>query len=336
MRLILCLFLFSLIISCNNGIKKPDVSNIQIDLQVYRFEQDLFKADSADALNAFQKANQFYPNFSGIYLEQILNCNPAWSKDSLIQYLGGFTSSFHPVYDSSAKLFADFSDHENEVKSAMKYVHYYFPEYSLPQKLITYIGPPDGFGDILLKDAWMIGLQQHLGRDASIYQQPWLQETYPLYISYRFCPEYIPVNCMQSIVDDMYPNNKTEASLSVQMIESGKRLYLLQQFLPDTKEYLLIGYSDKQLEDCYQHENVIWNLFIQNNYLQSIDKNIIQNYIQEGPRTQELGEAAPGKIGVFCGWQIVKKYMNEHSDCSLKTLMETDAEKIMLEAKYKP
>ena len=61
-----------------------------------------------------------------------------------------------------------------------------------------------------------------------------------------------------------------------------------------------------------------------------------QNYIQESPKTQELGEAAPGKIGVFVGWQIVKKYMNEHSDCSLKKLMETDAEKIMQEAKYKP
>ena len=336
MRLFISLFLFSLIISCKEGVNKPDVHDIDIPLQTYRFEEDLFTSDSANVLNAFQKVNQFYPNFSGIYLQQILNCDPYWPKDSLIRYVGGFASTFRSVYDSSALLFSHFSTYEEDVKTAMKYVRYYFPEYALPKKIITYIGPPDGFGDILLKDAWMIGLQQHLGRHASIYQQPWFQETYPPYISYRFCPEYIPVNCMQSIVDDLYPNEKSEASLSVQMIEAGKRLYLLQHFLPDTKEFMLIGYTDKQLEDCFQHENVIWNFFIQNDMLQSIDKNIIQNYIQEGPKTQELGEAAPGKIGVFSGWQIVKKYMNEHSECSLKTLMETDAEKIMREAKYKP
>ncbi len=336
MRLFICLFLFSAIISCKDNINKPDVGNIDIPLETYRFERDLFKSDSAHILDAFMKANRFYPSLSDIYLQRILNIPVATPQDTVIRYLNSFTTSFRSIYDSTEVIIQAFSNYETEIKNAMKYVRYYFPDYSLPKKIITFIGPPDGIAYLLMNDALMIGLQQHLGRDALLYKEPWLQDIYPPYISYRFCPEYIQVNCMQSIVEDLFPVEPSDASMSTQMIEAGKRLYLLQRFLPDCKEYLLIGYTEKQLEDCYNHEKVIWSFFIKNNLLQSNDKTAIQNYLGEGPHTQELGEAAPGKIGVFCGWQIVKKFMNNHEDMSLQELMKLDPEKIMQQAKYKP
>jgi uncharacterized protein YjaZ len=87
---------------------------------------------------------------------------------------------------------------------------------------------------------------------------------------------------------------------------------------------------------CLEREAVIWDLFIQNNFLQSIDNNIIKNYIGEGPKTQELGEASPGNIGSFCGWQIVKKYMQQSPSISLDSLLNTNAEIIFEKTKYKP
>ena len=134
----------------------------------------------------------------------------------------------------------------------------------------------------------------------------------------------------------MYPEKKEDASMVVQMVEKGKRLYLLSRLLPYTEEFKLIGYSEKQLKDCYAHEAGIWDLFVQNNFLQTIDNNIIKNYIGEGPKTQELGEASPGNIGSFAGWQIVKKFMEKTPECSLPALMTTDAETIFQKAKYKP
>jgi hypothetical protein len=50
----------------------------------------------------------------------------------------------------------------------------------------------------------------------------------------------------------------------------------------------------------------------------------------------ELGEASPGNIGAFCGWQIIKKYMAENPDVTLLKLMETSAETVFQTAKYKP
>jgi hypothetical protein len=141
---------------------------------------------------------------------------------------------------------------------------------------------------------------------------------------------------MKNVVADMFPDKPGEASLMVQMVEKGKRLFVLNKLLPYKEEDLLIGYSKKQLDDCYNHEAQIWNLFVQNNLLQTIDNNIIKNYIGESPKTQELGEASPGNIGSFSGWQIVKKYMNNNPKLSLDKLMQTDAETIFREAKYKP
>jgi hypothetical protein len=63
---------------------------------------------------------------------------------------------------------------------------------------------------------------------------------------------------------------------------------------------------------------------------------VIKNYIGESPKTQELGEASPGNIGSFAGWQIVKKYMDKNPGKTLKQLMSTDPELIFQEAKYKP
>jgi hypothetical protein len=120
------------------------------------------------------------------------------------------------------------------------------------------------------------------------------------------------------------------------MIEKGKRLFVLQSILPREQPWKLIGYTEAQYNDCLAHESGIWNLFVKNNLLQVIDRNLVRNYLDEGPKTPELGDAAPGNIGSFAGWQIVQAYMNKHSDKSLSDLMATDTETIFREAKYKP
>ena len=106
--------------------------------------------------------------------------------------------------------------------------------------------------------------------------------------------------------------------------------------VPFAKYYQLIGYTEKQLNESKQREAAIWDLFVQNNLLQSIDNNVIKNYIGESPKTTELGESAPGNIGSFCGWQIVQKFMNKFPETTLQQLMTADAETIFSQAKYKP
>ena len=65
----------------------------------------------------------------------------------------------------------------------------------------------------------------------------------------------------------------------------------------------------------------------------------IQTYLNEAPFTPGLGEknqSAP-KLGVWTGWQIVRKYMSKHPEVTLPQLMAmTDAQKILNDSKYRP
>ncbi len=336
MRFIISLVLAVGFFSCGNDKHIPDVSDININITTKRFEKELFSLDSNQLALQLDPLIARYPSFGENFLTTILNTDPRWGGDTALTYVKGFISSYRNVYDSAEKIFSDFSPYEKEIKKALRFLKHYFPAYKAPDNIITYIGPLDGFGDILSEDAFIIGLHHHLGKEFPLYKSIWVKETYPEYISARFEPDYIAVNCMKNVVSDMYPEKKEDASMVVQMVEKGKRLYLLSRLLPYTEEFKLIGYSEKQLKDCYAHEAGIWDLFVQNNFLQTIDNNIIKNYVGEGPKTQELGEASPGNIGSFAGWQIVKKFMEKTPECSLPALMTTDAETIFQKAKYKP
>lgn len=336
MRLLFSLMVVvSVLPACNNS-KIPDVDNITIQLSTRRFERDLFMADTNQLQPAIARLAGQYPVFTQTFLGTILNVDTAWRADSMSRYVKNFITSYRNVYDSSEKVFADFKPFEAEIKKGLQYVSYYFPSYKIPVNIITYIGPLDGFGDILDEGVFYIGLHQHLGNNFSSYRTVWVQETYPDYITQRFGPDYIAVNSIKNIVLDMYPEKSEDKSLLIQMVEKGRRLYLLNKFLPRTAEYKLIGYSEKQLKECYDHESNIWNLFVQNNFLQTIDYNVIKNYVGEGPKTPELGDASPGNIGSFAGWQIVKKFMDKNPKTDLKSLMQMDPEQLFQQAKYKP
>lgn len=337
MRFFLMALLFAVVLTgCKNKNNAPDVSNVKVELTTQRFEQDFFAIDTTQLIPQLDKVISRYPSFGENFLTTILNTDPNWPADSAASYIKSFMSAYRNVFDSSRKLFSDFTPYEKQIKKSVQYLQYYFPEYPAPKKIITYIGPLDGYGDILDTDAFIVGLHQHMGNNFSMYKTEMVRTTYPDYISNRFTPDYIPINCMKNIVLDMYPEKIEDKTLVIQMVEKGKRLFLLQKLVPFAKDFQLIGYTEKQLDESLQREAVIWDLFVQNNFLQSIDNNVIKNYIGESPKTSELGEASPGNIGSFSGWQIVKKYMSLFPETTLEQLMTTDPETIFQKAKYKP
>ena len=324
MRLIISLLLACTFLSCKNDRNTPDVSEIPADLKTYRFEKELFALDTNQLATGLDPLIGKYPSFGEDFLNKILNTDPLWNSETTLAYLKGFVAAFKPVYDSTEKVFSDFTPYEKQLEKAVKYLKHYFPAYKSPQKIITYIGPLDGIGDALSEDAFIVGLHSHLGKSFSLYKSAIVSEVYPSYIIERFEPSYIQVNAMKNVVNDMFPEKSEDKSLVIQMVEKGKRLYVLSRLLPDVDEYMLIGYTEKQLTGSYKNERVIWDLFVQNNFLQNTDFTITKNYIGEGPKTMEFGEDSPGNIGSFSGWQIVKKYMGKKPDVSLTELMNTD------------
>jgi hypothetical protein len=334
-KIFLLLVFVPFLFSCNNN-QIPDVSKIKVDLKLQRFEKDFFAIDTNNILNELQRLRIKYPSFINDYTNQILGFDYKTPPDSLTKYLHLFIRDYRFVKDSADKLFSNFDPHLTEIKQGLQFVKYYFPTYNPPHQVITFIGPFDGYSDVITKDAFAIGLQLHMGSDFSFYKSDISRDIFPEYISRRFTPAHIPVNLIKNVIDDLFPDNSMGKPLIEQMVEKGKRLYLLDKFLPYTPAHLKIGYTDEQLKDCYAHEAVIWDFFLTNDLLNNADQNIVKNYIGESPKTQELGEGSPGNIGSFSGWQIVKKYMDKNSGVSLDQLMKTPAREVYSTSKYKP
>ena len=333
--------------SCKNNKNIPDVSSVKVNLETKRFEQDFFAIDTNNIATSLLKILKKYPRFTPDFIGNILGLDmdslliPLNAQDNAVRL---FIKDYMPIKDSSDMIFKNFSKQNDEIKQGLQFVKYYFPDYKLPQSVITFIGPINANfetsfgtqGDILTSEEVGIGLQLHLGKNFSFYQSPEGQEQYPDFLSNNFDPEHIPVNSMRNIIDDLFPDRSTGKALIEQMVEKGKRLYLLTKFLPYTSEYLCVGYTQKQLKDSYTNEAVIWDFFLNNDLLNNAEQDIIKNYIGESPKTQEFGSDSPGNLGSFSGLQIIKKYMEKFPETKLKDLMNTEAREIFSKSKYKP
>ncbi|MDQ2753265.1 MAG: hypothetical protein M3R72_09620 [Bacteroidota bacterium] len=231
--------------SCKNKKNIPDVSNIKVDVTVKRFERDFFSIDTTHIEASFNKLQQQYGTFVNDYFYNILSI-PA-VPDSVIRNVKLFIHDYKPVYNSAEQQFASFAEQEKEIKRGLQFTKYYFPNYAFPKQIITFIGPFEGYSNVLTESGIAVGLQLYLGKHFPAYQTDYFREIYPDYQSRKFEKAYIPVSSITNIINDIYPPKSGTKSLIEQMVEEGKRMYVLDHLLPETEDTLKTGYTAAQL-----------------------------------------------------------------------------------------
>jgi hypothetical protein len=332
-----------LFFACNN--KKsdaPDVSDIKVDIKLERFDRDFFAIDTNNVLQGLDNLYAKYPGLTNIFLQNVLGLD----SSSTLHGVRNFISMSGNLYDTVNTVFKNTNDLEKDFKKAFQYVKYYFPKYKLPAHIATIAGPVDAMAqsengptpNFLGPDFLGISLQFYLGRNFSVYSDPFfIDNVAPEYRSRRFSKEYITGDAMQLIVNDIFPDKSGGKPLVEQMIEKGKRWYLLDKFLPTTPDSIKTGYTQQQLNWCAENEGLIWGYIIKNEDLYSLTPSVIQTYIGEGPFTQGFSqELSPGNMGQWLGWQIIKKFVSKNPNIKPEEVMTTEPKKILDEAKYKP
>jgi hypothetical protein len=330
--------LLILFYSCGNRQGTPDVSGIAVsEVHIERFDRAFFSLDSNKIQTGLYQLNQQYPWFTNDFVANILGAGPLSDTSQLaFQAARQFLVSYLPVRDSLEKKYTKLESLEKELTREFRFVKYYFPQYKLPQKVVTFIGPFDGPGVAITPYALAIGLQSYAGKNSSFYQEGKGLDMFPPYISRRFEPEYITANCVRAIAEDIYPDSSDNKPMIDQMIVKGRYWWLQAKLMPDSPDSIMTGYSEQQLKWAASNEAGVWNFFLQNTDLYTVDPDIIKNYIGEGPRTLGMPDASPGNIGAWLGWQIVKKYVDGHGSITPEQLMRTPARQIFEESKYKP
>ncbi|MBK0382730.1 gliding motility lipoprotein GldB [Pedobacter sp. SD-b] len=330
-------FIISFLMMACQRQNRIDTSNININLTIERFDQDLSDIKTSELYQKLPQLKKKYGNFYNDYFQKILNVGPTDNGQYIAtvqQILEG--KPFRDLQEETNQVYPDMDKQRPELTEAFKRIKYYYPEWKVP-KLITYISgfqvqTPIGTGYV------GIGLDMFLGKDSKFY--PALVETVPRYISRRFTPENITPRVVEVITrEDLFPELDKDKSLLAKMVYNGKLLYFMKQIQPEIADSTLIGYSKKQMEWANDFESDTWAYFLDQDLLYETDYFKIQKYISEAPFTPGLGDkndSAP-KLGLYIGWQIVRKYMEENPKVTLKQLMlEKDAQKVLRLAKYRP
>jgi hypothetical protein len=325
--------------SCGHNGKAPDISGIDIkEVHIERFDTAFFSLDSGNVVPGLYRLSRQYPYFTGDFIGNILGAGPL-SDTSRLAFLAArqFLVSYFPVKDSLEQKYQRLDWLEKELTKGFRFVKYYFPHYNLPQKVVAYIGPFDGPGVAITSYALAIGLQSYAGRNFSFYLSGKGQDLYPVYISRRFEPEYINANCLSALAQDIFPDSSENRPLIEQMIIKGRYWWLAERLLPDAPDSIRTGFTESQLNWCASNEGSVWKYFLTSGLdLYTVDPDIIKNYIGEAPKTLGMPDAAPGNIGAWVGWQMVKKYAGDHSDLTPEQMMRTSAREIFEKSKYKP
>lgn len=321
---------------CTGNDGPPDVSGIKVEIPVERFDQDFFSIDTNNLAAGLTSLQSKYPDFYTDFMQQIVGVSGSEDDPVTLTVSREFLRGYLPVFEFLKKDFRETGWLKADLQKAFQFVKYYFPEYRTGNAVL-FLGPFDAPGVAVTGKGLAIGLQQFAGKEFPAYQTMEAQQLFPLYISRRFEPQYIVANCMKAVIDDMYPDKSMSMGLVEQVIEKGKRWWLLDHFLPHEGDSVKTGYTNAQLDFCERNEGLIWQKIITDEKdLFTIEPVVIQSYIGEAPFTRNMGENSPGNIGPWIGWQIIKKFVAANPELSIDQVMKTKPRQILEEAKYKP
>ena len=332
------LFLIATILAaCKSGNNKVDVSNIKLDVHIQRFDHDFDQLSKKPLQPQATQLQNKYGLFYTDFIERVLQVGTIQDTayfTNLRQVFAG--KPYQDLKHEVDSVYPDLSKQEEQLTDAFKRIKYYFPKKQMP-KVYAYFS---GFqAQTTLGNGYIgIGLDLFLGNKSKFY--PALINTFPHYLSRRFTPDNMVPRVIEGIIrEDMFPESTKDKSLLAKMVYEGKMMYLMDKLLPDVDDSVKIGYTRQQMEWTHAFEANIWGYFLEENLLYETDYNKLQKYLNEAPFTPGLGEkneSAP-KLGIWTGWQIVRRYMLKHPDTTVQQLLAMqDPQQILNEAEYHP
>jgi len=305
----------------------PDVSDIEVDLVVKRFDNDLFTIDTTKGLTELQEK---YPDFLPFFTKTLME----WPDSSVNREINTFVS--HPdirgIWDTSTLIYSNFKTYEEKLVMAFKHYKYHFPTTPIPE-IVTYISAFRQLAFTIDNRIIGIGLDMHLGKDYVHYPTT----GYPEYIVNTFEPDHLTSHAMKVWAQQLYPESLKHSRFIDRIIYEGQLLYFLDMVLPDVPDHIKIGYTKEGWEWCQDNEKQIWSFFIEKKMLYESESRKYVEYISNGPTSSGMPQASPGNVGSWLGWQIVRKYMEAHPEEDIQDLWQIrDGQEVLKLGKYKP
>jgi len=305
-----------LLSSCqDNNPLDVDVSKIPAKVKFLRFDSDFY----GQSPNRLAELKAKYP-----YMFPARVPDSIWLKkmqDSLLLDLKTQVDSVFPSMQAYKQPIAD----------VFKHIKYYFKQFKEP-KIVTLYSDWNYLKKSVFVDSLdLLTLDNFLGTKNRLYKG------IPNYIKQNMVPQQIPVAIAKGIIETQVRPPVSKNFLS-KMVNYGKKLYLLDAYMPQTPDSIKIGYNSKKMAWARQNEESIWQYFIENDLLYSNDQKLNMRFLNLAPYSKFYTEddmKSAGYIGRYTGWQIVRSFMRKNK-VSLQKLLQMPEEEIFKKSKYKP
>lgn len=318
--------------SCSNAKRSADISNIDLKIEIGRFDRDFWNLDSADLQNDLLRLGKKYPELLPIYLERIVEFGKITDTVTIstIHKFHKDTSVIH-LYTDALNKYQDVSDIENKLTDAFKRAKYFFPDAETPQ-ICMHVS---GLNQSIVVGEHFISLStdNYMGSDYPLYKRVMIYN----YLRPNMCREKITSDYVTAFLSAEFPFFSQKRLLLDEMIYKGKIIYALSLLMPNEPEHWLIGYTQEQLAWANHYEKDIWLTMLKQQQLFSHDPMLTVQYMNDAPFTAPIAQDSPGRLGVFMGWKIVESYMRKEQDISpLELMKNTDYSKILEQSGYRP
>jgi len=318
-------------VSCNSNPLDVDVSDIEANVQVERFDQEFYACSDDVSFSTVGKLAEKYPLFFDLYNLRVISCG-SYSDQSYYECLRVFFSDYSVVeaYNAVNKEFANCDDVQSTLNEGFRHLLYYYPDEELP-RVVTFVA---GFNQsIVLMDGYVgIGLEKYLGTECKLYDMLQI----PDFAKREMQRNRIPIDVMSEWFRDRHPYDPATENLANAMIYNGMLLYFLEAMFPDMPEADRLMYSDEELNYCRHFERDMWTSLIENGYLFTTDLFTIRKFTENAPFTAPFGQECPARVVNWTGLQIVKAYVENNKVSLTELLNETDYQKILNLSEYNP
>ena len=311
-------FLMILFIFCacsRDTINKIDVSKVAVNFDVKRFDVDFYTSEEDD----LKELKREYPYFFPREITDSLSLSKINNKEE------------QKLFSQTQNIYKDFSPVKKQLITLFKHIKYYNPKFKEPD-VVTMLTNIDYNSRVIYADSLLIiSLDVYLGKAHEFYAD------YPTYIKENNTKEHLVVAVAEAIIEKQIPTS-TERSFVGKMIHEGKKMYLLDKYLPAITYKEKMGCEGDKFKWLYSNEEQIWRYFIEKKLLFSTDTKLNKRFLETAPFSKfymEQDNLSPGRSGVWIGWQIVASYMKQN-DVSLQKLLKINELDLFKKSKYKP
>lgn len=300
------------------GVKKNENST---PINIYRLDEEIMAVKSKEDLARIFTNHPEYPR--SLYR--------AFPDDTaLISHV--YYLATHPetkkLYQYTQSQFKGLEKLSSDFKLAFKNIKNVYPEFKEPKIITTFSGLEN---DLFVSDSLII-----IALDAFAGPKAPYRPDQPNYLLSRYTPEHIVPTVIRFLSNSYNKTNTSDQSFLADILFFGKSLEFTKEMLPNTPDSLIIGYTNSEITDTWNAQDLVWAHVIDKNLLYEMKPSTKEKYLGERPNVPEIGPKCPGRIGQWLGWRIVQMYRTENPKVTFQELMANpNAKEILQKSKYR-